>query len=396
MRYLFFILLLGLGVLFARPHNASATPDTWPRALALMAAGEAQSALPLLEDLVSAHPDNKNYRFELALALFHLEKDFRAKWQLEQVRGANLTAAEAQMVEQVMARIDARSVWSASLNIALRPESNVGQKTSTETVNIGGLDFTLRPDARAKPGVSLLVTASLGYSPQINDNWRGRFSLNTHLRYNEDETLRDYQVIARAGLQHVPDARTSISAGLQQGFRWVSDTPYSKTAGVWAEYSQLLGKRGRLDFGLSLAKTRHVVALPDSRRALVTASYSHAVSNNARLTFSSFYEVKKGNLPNLAGTRKGISISGLYAWRGGLMTSLQLDQHYDNRRGPEPLFGLTRGDEKTALSLTVYHRDLRMGSFAPTLVIGVEKNRSNIPVARYNNRYLTIGLTRNF
>ena len=396
MRRLFYVLLLGLGVICARPHALWAVPDAWPRALELMAEGRTEAALPLLEELVSAHPDDKNYRFELALALFRLEKDFRAKWHLEQVRGARLTAAEAQLVEQVLARIAARSVWSASLNIAVRPESNAGQRTSTETVNIGGLDFTLRPDARAEPGVSLLVSAALGYTPRINDKWRGRFSLNTHLRYNKDAALRDYQLTARAGLQHLPDTRSSISAGVLHGFRWVEDKRYSQTTGIWTEYSRLLGTRGRLDLGLDLGNVRHEVTLPDSRVALLSASYSHAVTSNTRLTFAGYYEKTNGNLPNLAGDRNGILVTGLYAWRGGLMTSLQLGRHTDERRGPEPLFGLTRRDAKTSLSLTVYHRDLRLGSFAPTLVMGVEKNRSNIPVARYDNQYLTIGLTRNF
>lgn len=396
MRRLFYILLLGLGVICARPHALWAVPDAWPRALELMAEGRTEAALPLLEELVSASPNDKNYRFELALALFRLEKDFRAKWHLEQVRGARLTPTEAQAVEQILARIAARSVWSASLNIAIRPESNPGQKTSIETVNIGGLDFTLRPDSRAEPSVSVLVTGALGYSPRINDKWRGRFSLNTHLRHNADAALRDYQLTARAGLQHLPDTRSSIAAGVQHGYRWVEDEKYSQTTGVWAEYNRLLGTRGRLDLGLDLGKVRHDVALPDSRVALISASYSHVMTSNTRLTFSGYYEKTKGNLPNLAGNRNGILVTGLYAWRGGLMTSLQLGRHTDQRSGPEPLFGLTRQDAKTSLSLTVYHRDLRLGSFAPTLVMGVEKNRSNIPLARYDNQYLTIGLTRNF
>lgn len=395
-RRVLYILLLGLSVLCARPHTALADGDVWALALKLMAAGQIEAALPLLERLVSAEPDNKNYRFELALALYHLERNFRAKWQLEQIRGAGLTPAEANMVEQFLAQIAARSVWSGSFSIALKPESNATQQTSAETVNVGGLDFTLRPDSRAKPSVSLMVTAGLGYSPRISDQWRGRFSLNAYLRHNSDASLRDYQLNARGGLQYLPDARKSIAAGVQQGYRWVGNTRYSSNAGIWAEHSRLVGARGRLDFGLDLSKIRHYVALPDSHRGLITASYSHALTGNARIALSGYVEQTRGNLPNLSGTRAGLSVSGLYAWNGGMMTSLQLGQHYDERRGPEPLFGITRKDQKTALSLTVYHRDLRIGSFAPTLVMGIEKNLSNIPLARYENRYMTIGLTREF
>ncbi len=388
--------MLGLGVLCAQPHIARAAPNTWPRALELMAAGQVEAALPLLERLVSDNPNDKNYRFELAVALYRLEKNFRAKWQLEQIRGARLTPAESQMVETFLAQIAARSEWSGSFEIAVKPESNMGQKTDVETVNIGGLDFALNPDARAEPGMSLLVTAGLRYTPKITEQWGAVFSLATHLRYNERVSLRDYQVFARTGLQYAPDARSSTAAGIQQEYRWIGNAPYSRTSGIWAEYARLIGTRGRLDFGVSLGLTRHDVALPDSRRGLFSASYSHAITSNARVTVSGYYEKTLGNLPNLSGTRTALSISGLYAWRGGLMTSLELGQHYDNRNGPEPLFGLTREDAKTSLSATIYHRDLHIGSFAPTLVIGIEKNRSNIPLARYDNRFLSIGLTRNF
>jgi hypothetical protein len=396
MRTLLCILVLGLGLLCARPTTAIASTDTWPRALALMAEEQFAAALPLLERLVSEYPNNKNFRFELAVALFHLERDFRAKWHLEQARGARLTAAEARVVERFLAQIAARSDWTASFTIALKPESNASQKTSAETVSLGGLDFTLLPDARAAPGTSVLVTAGLEYSPRITESWKARFSLNTHLRYNERDSLRDYQLTGRAGLQYTPHARSATSGGIQYGHRWVGDTPYSRTNGVWAEHARLIGARGQLHVGLDLGRIHSDVALPRGRRDLLTASYAHIVSSNARVTLSGYFEHTSGSLPNLVGTKKGLNVAVLYAWQGGLMTSLQLGQHFDDRAGPEPLFGMTREDTRTSLSATIYHRDLSLSGFAPTLVLGIEENRSNIPLARYDNQFLSIGLTRNF
>ena len=388
--------MVGLCVFCAQPQIARATPEAWPRALELMAAGQVEAALPLLERLVSDNPNDKNYRYELAVALFRLKKYFRAKWQLEQVRGARLTPEETQMVENFLAQIAAQSEWSGSFEISIRPQSNVSQKTDVETIDIGGLDFTLNPDARAEPGVSLQVTAGLRYTPRITEKWGAVFSLTTQLSHNKTVSLRDYQVFARAGLQYGADARSMTSGGVVQGRRWVGDVVYSHTSGLWIEHARLVGPRGRLDFGGSLGWTRHDVSLPNSRRALLSASYSHAITNNASVTVAGYYERNLGNLPHLSGTRSGLSISGLYAWRGGLMTSLDLSQHADIRNGVEPLFGLRREDSRTALSATIYHRDLRIGSFAPMLVMGVEKNRSSIPLARYDNHFLSIGLTRNF
>jgi len=390
------ILLIGLGVLVAQPDPAAAQTQAWPRAMELMTAGEPEAALPLLESLVSQDPNNKRYRFELALALFHLDKFMRSKWHLEQVRGADLTPPEAKLVERLLAEIGARSVWSGSMTIALRPETNASRKTAIDTINIGGLNFQLTPDSKAKPGVSLVTTTGLTYSPKITQRLKASFGMFTNLRFNEDKDLRDYQIFLRQGLSYFPDTRSRFAGGLQQGYRWVGDRGYSSSLGVWAEHSKLIGPRGRLDFGLDLSETQYRVGLPDSQRGLITAGYSHAVTGNATIGITGFIEKTQGSRPDLVGNRAGISITGLYGWEGGLMTSLRFSHRTDKRDGPETLFGITRNDQNTAIEANIYHRDFRIMSFAPTLALGFERNQSNVSLARYDNSYVSIGLTHDF
>lgn len=379
-----------------QPPPALAQSDDWPRAVELMKAGQNEAALPFLERLVSANPGNKIYRFQLALALFRLNHDFRAKWHLDQVRGAGLDDNEARMVGHYLTEIEARSVWSGHLSVALKPESNATQQTSDSHISVGGMDFALTPDSRAKPGVSLVVATGLAYSPRIGERLKASFSLEAYLRHSDNRSLRDYQLTARSGLEYLPDARSRIAGGLLLGHRWLAEQPYSRTGGIWADYTRLAGSRGRLDLGAEFSHTQYDMALPDSRRSLVTASYSHAVSGSARVTLTGLLEETRGAALNLAGTRAAVSLSGLYAWDGGLMTSLRMGYQVDDRRGPEPFFGVTLHDRKTSLDLTLYHRNFRIGNFAPQLVIGIDSNRSNIPLAAYKNQYLSIGLTRDF
>ena len=74
--------------------------------------------------------------------------------------------------------------------------------------------------------------------------------------------------------------------------------------------------------------------------------------------------------------------------------SLRLED--DERTGVNPVFGVARKDKKTVLDLRIYHRDFRVGQFAPQIQFGIERNRSNIPLADYTNRYFSLGLTRKF
>ncbi|MEQ5872897.1 DUF560 domain-containing protein [Sagittula sp. NFXS13] len=396
MRRLIAILLLGLGAICTQPDGANAAPDTWTTALELMEAGQTRAALPLLEQLVSAHPDNKHYRFELALALYRLERPFRAKWQLEQVRGASLSPSEAQLVTQFLAAIEAQSAWSGALSFEMKSESNANGQTRDRTVAANGMQFVLRPDSRAKPGASLITNAEIGYTQALSEKWSGLVSLSAYVKHNEERSLRDTQLTGRAGFQYRPNQRTAFAFGLLHGNRWVADDAYSSSTGVWAEYSQLIGSRSRLNAGVEVSKIEAFTMQPDSHRTLLYGGYTLALNGNARLDLAGYLEDTGGGLPTLTGQRAGIAATALYAWKGGLMTSAEVSHHLDRRRGKEPFFDVAREDRKTAIALSVYHRDFRIGSFAPKVILGAEKNQSNIPLARHDNQYLSIGLTRNF
>ena len=78
------------------------------------------------------------------------------------------------------------------------------------------------------------------------------------------------------------------------------------------------------------------------------------------------------------------------------MAGLSLRGELDDREGRNVTFGVARSDRTLSLDLRIYHRDFTIGTFAPELIMGVERNRSNIPLADYTNRYLSVGLTRQF
>lgn len=394
MRQTIYLLLLGLGLVLIRPQMANA--NEWAQAIEFAQTGQTEAALPLQERLVSANPNNKEYRFELALALYRLGKNFRAKWHLEQVRGANLTPNERALVERFLADIAARSVWSGTFSIAFKPGSNAARKTEAETVNIGGLEFQLNADSRAKPGTSVLLTSGLGFSPRLTDRIKASFAVQTNVRFNEDRSLRDDQGTVRAGLSYAANDGSNYSGGLYFGRRWLAATPYSSATGLWADYSRLIGPQGRLDLSWDISNTSYRAALPDSQRHLVTAGFSHAIDGNARIGLSGFLESTRGSFSNLVGNRAAISVSGLYAWDGGFMTSLRFTHQIDRRKGADPIFGIVRHDEMTSLEVNLYHRNFRFESFAPTLALGIENNRSNLPLAVFDNRYISFGLTRDF
>ncbi|MFC6762201.1 tetratricopeptide repeat protein [Sulfitobacter porphyrae] len=235
-----------------RATRAQQSPDeTWLAAVRLVQAGQHAQALPLVERLVSAQPRNKKYRFELALALFRLGRDGRAKFHLEQLRGANLTPQERQIVTRMIGAIEARQVWSGYFSFNLRPESNGTKQTEDRVLVIGGLPLTLDDTAIGKATVSTIVTTGFSYGPSIGEGLKARFSLDAYLKYNPEVALRDYQVTGRAGLAFTTPQGRYWDGGILMGTRRSADRPYSETFGLYLNYARRIGNAGTLRLGAS-------------------------------------------------------------------------------------------------------------------------------------------------
>lgn len=384
-------------LLFAGPGAAQQSLDaTWQSALQLVRAGANAQALPLVERLVSAHPRNKQYRFELAVVLFRLGRDGRAKFHLEQLRGTDLTPAERRVITRMIGEIDARRVWSGYFSFNLRPESNGTKQTEDRILVIGGLPLTLNDTAIGKPTVSSIVATGITYAPTLGQGVKAQFSLNAYLKYNTEAALRDYQLTGRAGLSFSKDPARYWEGGILLGTRRSADRPYSKTFGLYLNHARRVGTAGTWRIGGEVSRAFRRGRSSNIDRTFVSVGYSHAIGGNAQLSLLGFVEKNDTDQLNLDGFRRGVSISGLYGFDGGLMTSITLRSEADDRKGINRVFGAARSDRKTALDLRVYHRDFRIGSFAPEIQFGIERNRSNIPLADYTNRYLSLGMTRKF
>ncbi|MDF1726168.1 MAG: surface lipoprotein assembly modifier [Sulfitobacter sp.] len=392
LRCLCLLLCLGLST----PSNAQDRTAQFQTATDLMAQGATDRALPLIEKLVSAEPNNKFYRFQLAVALYQLGQDGRARFHFDRLRGAALTPRERQLVLGYLNQIDARKVWSATFSFNIKPESNGIKQTENHTLMLGDLPLTLNDTAIGKPTVSTIIAPGFSYTPTLREGLKAQFSLSAYLKYNDEKALRDYQLTGRAGLYLQRDARQASYGGLLLGVRRVADRPYSQTAGLYAGRGQRIGERGTLRFGSEVTREFRRDGRADIDRLFLSADYAHVVAPNLQLSIGGFAEKTDSDSATEAGHRLALSAGGLYAFEGGLMAGLSLRGELDDRDGINGLFGVARSDRTLALDLRLYHRDFTIGTFAPELVMGIERNRSNIPLADYTNRYLSVGLTRNF
>lgn len=372
-------------------------PETavWQRALASVAEGDSAGALPDLEQLVSRNPANVDYRFELALALSKVGQDGRARHHLELLNATALRPGARHAIGQLRTQIDARRKLTGYFSFGLLPESNVGKQTEDGIIIIGGVPFQLEQVGEA--GVSAKINTGLSYGTRLSEHLHARVRADVSAKWNEDKRYRDVSVMGRAGLRYAKGGRSAIGGGLLIGTRWIGDAPYSDTVGGYFDYLHQIGGRGRLGFNLQLANTRHKDGTPDHNIALAHLSYSHGISANAQVRFGVFHQQTNSADATAAGGKTGLSFGADYAFRGGLIAGLDLRMSRDRRDGfNRALFSEAREDKNTAINFTLYHRDFRIFTLAPQLIVGIERNKSNNDLVDYTNKYMTVGFTRKF
>ena len=393
----FYFLMSTCAPAFAQDQTDNQTSElvAWERALAAVEGGDHQAALDDLENLVSLNPANINYRFELALTLFKLGQDGRARYHLDLLGGTALQPGAHHAITGLTEQINARRKLTGYFSFGVLPESNVGRQTESKTVMISGLPFEL--EQSGEPGVSFKINTGLSYGTRLSPRVHARLRADLAAKLNKETAYRDVSATGRAGLEFSKTTRSAIAGGVLLGTRWIGDAPYSDTLGAYVDYAQRAGAKGRLSFSLQFANTQHKDRSPDHNIALAHLSYAHGISANAQLRFGVFHQQTRSADKTAAGSNTGLTFGVDYAFRGGLVAGLDLSLSRDRRDGfNAALFSEARRDEKIKVDMSLHHRDIRVFTFAPQLIVGIERNKSNNTLVDYINKYMTIGFTRKF
>ena len=217
----------------ARPENDEERVER----LFLLGLIDARRGFPLraarrFEAILAERPELTRVRLELAQVYHALGRDEKARFHFEASLADKLPSSVETAVEGFLNRIDARKRWSLSLSAAVVPESNPVKRTGREQIRIGGVPFSLNPDARESSGVGYLVTTGASFSPALADDLRGVFALSSAAKLYKQPDWNDVSLHGEIGLARLLD-RGTVSGGLRLGRRWLAAEPYSREIGSW-------------------------------------------------------------------------------------------------------------------------------------------------------------------
>ena len=383
------------------PGKADVSPAMqrlWTVAMRNVRNGDYRTALPQFERLVSAEPDETQFRLELARTLFLIGVDDRAQYHFNLALGdSTLSDADVALARRYLDQIAARSAWSGQFSLAIVPESNPAQRPSAETVSIGDLSFTLSPDARARSGTGVSLDGRLRWSPRLSRDWRGRLGVSGRHEAFRESAFNDSSAKVIAGADLLADRRSRIGLALTYRQRWIAGEPFSYGPGVEMTAARRLSQATRGSARLSVSDLHHDnLTRRDGLRTFASLGVEHAVTQRLVANASVFAKRANAQAASEAYREIGIQVGGRYGFRGGLLTGLQtwvVDRQND---AEERFFLDARENRRWGATVSVSHRQMAWKGFAPELSLTYETRRSNITLYDYENVGLSLGVTRDF
>jgi outer membrane protein len=369
----------------------------WVLALAEMAAGRAENAAPLLEQLVIAAPNDTTVRVQLARAYLALGRDEPARKQLAAAQAGRLSADEQLATDAYLHQISTRKASETYLNFAIVPESNAVRRTAASTIDIGQYRFTLNPSARAKSGVGVQLGFGHTLLPRMSDTLRGRFGLSVESKLFRDRDIREATLTAEAGLEKTTNGRDLLGFGLLGQVRFLGGDRYTHGRGAYASYIRGIGNRGRLSLRAELMDLTYPgYAGASGVRSSITLGYRHAVSPSLVATGDLYLSRMAANFARESGVNGTLSLGLEKAFDGGFVLAGHVARGFLRRNGPTALFPVSRKDKTSIISLRAYHSALRFKGFSPTVEFSYERQKSNIVLNDFSNARVSLGLSRRF
>lgn len=383
---------------FTPSSTAEQERELWARAVAFGRENRPREALTRLQQLVALKPQSARYRLELADTLLRVGQVDRARYHYTLLRGSTTDPTISGALDSRIMALDQNKSWEAHLSFALTPETNPARRTAAETVTIAGLPFVVDPQAREQPATGTRLRFGGAVLPWVGQDTRARIGLSFDGRFFEaNKAPDDMSVTGETGVLFFGDRARQFGATLHGTRRWIDAEPYSFTTGATLHYSQLLGQAGAVQSSLRVQEVDYdqpgATSIVETRLHL---RYSHNISTALQLHAGGFLEFQDSDLEEQTGLTRGLSIGGQYRFDNGVQLGLEFEHSRLGRDGVSLLFDTRREDSRSSATLRLNNSNWNAYGFSPVLELGLERQRSSIPIYSYDNTRISLDLTRRF
>lgn len=374
-----------------------ATRVAWLQALDLMRSGSPRAALPILERLVTNYPENGRFRLELARALYLVEDDQRARYHFEYALSGSLSLNEIKAAQEYLTAMDTRKAWRGQARVAVVPQTNPWQRSGLQFVEIGGILLLPLPQVERATGLELGLGVT--WQPRLADDLYGRVHLNGTGQMFEDRSFARAHLRSELGLVLRGDHGRQIGFGVTLQAAGGREGLVMKGAGIYAAFQRRFGRRTQLSWSANYDELRYPTAVQlNGPRVSMSLKASHILSPRLKMSGSVHLSHHRTEVLFHRRSDAVVAASAEYGFSGGLIAGLEASIGHTRYAQANPLlfqYGPQR-DWRAKVTASVMHREFSIYGFAPMVEMGVERQKSNVPMRSYDNIKVSLGATRNF
>lgn len=301
-----------------------------------------------------------------------------------------------QLLSQIAMAEGARR-GGVALRFALLPSSNITGGTTTETVLVGGVPFTLDPASREASGVGLTLGATAWRSWSLGRSWNATASASVDFRtFNTALKPDETELALRLDASH-RGPRASVAFGPRYSMLFQDGSRARQQAGIGMNAAYLAAPR--LRFFLSAEMLRQTYPQADFRngtRTSVTPGLQWALSPQTILTAELPMLRESARARHLAHKDVALGIGLATRMSGGLNLSVSVLGGRNAYDGIYPGFTLARTDHVKSLRLSISHNKVQVRGLMPELSVTRKWQSSNIPLHDTRTTDFALSLSRRF
>lgn len=359
-------------------------------------AGNYRGAIGHFRSILAKQPDALRVRLELARA-FYLAHDYENAYrQFQLARAGRLPPGVGATIDRFVGSIRREKNWSYEFGVAIAPDTNINNGTSSREAIIFGLPFELSDETRQRSGTGLAVSASGEFAPRLGRNSRLRLGAAIDRREYAGTDFDDMTVALHAGPRFVLN-RWDLSL-LSTGFaRHFGGHRLSEGLGARVEATHYRGAKSALSFGLAAQQVRYPrYRLQDGRAFSFTARAVRALNPASIVNAQAGVSRRTARSPDLT-SWSGWAAAGYYRdLPAGFSIYAEPSFSYSRFDAADPFFARRRVDRVAQLQLAILNRRIVLSRFTPRVALTLARRRSTIDIYNFTQRRIEVGVTSVF
>ncbi|WP_404712925.1 surface lipoprotein assembly modifier [Sphingomonas sp. MMS24-J13] len=341
--------------------------------------------------ILAEKPKATRVRLELARMYGLLGDQAAARRELRATEAAGLPPEVERTVRLFANALRAGKPLGGSFELSFAPDSNINRATRAGALDTVLGTFTLDRSARAKPGIGIAGKAQVYWRIPVKNGLDMLTRVSASAAAYRASRYDDMSLAVSVGPE-MRFGRDQVSLAATGGWRWYGLKAYSVAVGTSADWSHPIGKRAETRITASVSGVEnHFNPVQDATSYALTAGADRAFG--ARTGVGATLTVQRDVAADPAFSFASGS-ARVYGYRELGRTTLVASLGYAKLAADRrlQLFVMRREDTFCSASLTATFRGLRLGTVAPLLRIGYDRNLSSVAIYAYKRRYFNVGV----